>query len=109
MPFYELLRGGSDMRRVISLVLLVSFLSVSITGLFMEGHGGKDRPRPARSEIGTVANGVDANHASRPGPSFFPKGLHELAGYTMLVVGTIHLGLNFRPIKNYLGFRRRSC
>jgi hypothetical protein len=87
-------------------VLLISFATLSITGLAMtlfKGPGHGSGPPPMQLNA-AVQQDATATPISRPGPSFFPKELHELAGYVMLVAGSIHLLLNIRPIMNYLGF-----
>ena len=99
------------MRRVTSLVLLVTFATVSVTGLTMtlfEGPGHKSGP--PRLEALRLQGNVSAA-IERPHPSLFPKGLHELAAYAMLVAGCVHLALNFKPMMAYVGLtspRRRG-
>jgi hypothetical protein len=94
------------MRRTISLLLLLTFLLVSATGVYMElRHGPKPTAMPTDSKM--VSPAVGTGNA-RPTPSFFPKKLHVWAGYIMLVAGTAHAALNIRPLKNYLGFRRQA-
>ncbi|MBP2654857.1 MAG: hypothetical protein H6Q73_2426 [Firmicutes bacterium] len=87
------------MRRITSIVLLVTFLLVSITGLQMAlYHGGG---KPPAIEKSAVNNSVDTSVPARPAQSVYPKGVHELAGYIFIIAGLIHLGLNIKPMKAY--------
>ncbi len=96
------------MRKVISLVLLLAFILVCFTGIFMETHKSYGRHPSSINANDPGQRSVNGAVMDRRPASFFPKELHELAGYTMLLVGSIHLVLNFRVLKGYFGLRRRS-
>ena len=94
------------MRRITSLLLLVIFVLLAGTGLFMTfGRGGGPRPTVART-----AGEEPGNRAGTPSrsKSFFPKGLHEWTGYAMVVLMPLHLELNGRLLLGYFGLGKRK-
>ena len=116
------------MRRVTSVVLTLSFVLVSVTGLAMAL-----RPRPAPPpgfgagsqmsappEAGAAAEAGEAERPEGPGerrqPLFpkkllaapvFQEGSTELAGFVAILAGLIHIVLNWRPLLCHFGLRRR--
>ena len=92
------------MRRIVSLILLVSFLVLSVTGIQLAlPHDKSKSPAVISTEAGSPSTVV----AERTGPPFYPKGMHEWAGYIFIVAGLGHVILNRKPIKSYL--KRRKC
>jgi cytochrome b561 len=89
-------------RRITSLLLLVVFLVLVITGLIMSSsHGphGPGGPSPAN-----LADDRPIGE-DRPNSSFNPKEFHEFAGIVMLVLVLIHLALNFSIFMRYIGLK----
>jgi hypothetical protein len=97
------------MRRITSIILLVTFLAVSVTGLQMtlfKGEGGEQKPPIIEKSI--VDNSTDASVPTHPARSFYPKGVHELTGYIFILAGLLHLGLNIKPMKTYFGMKPKK-
>ncbi|MEN6545716.1 MAG: DUF4405 domain-containing protein [Armatimonadia bacterium] len=100
------------MRRVTSIVLTVSFILVSFTGLQM-AFGPRHAPPPGQGE--RVAADVDGGGAETRAPegpprhpSIFPKLLHEWLGYLLVLSGVMHIVLNWRPLLCHFGLRPRK-
>ena len=101
------------MRRTTSIVLALTFILVSVTGLSMAlapRHGPPGGPPPGMDEVGD--EGFRGPHGlGGPGgraEPLFPKQLHEWGAYLMVVAGLLHLGLNYRPLLRHLGQRRTA-
>ena len=69
------------MRKIVSIVLLIVFLILSITGIQM---------------LMPHAHGLRAG-----GALFYPKRLHEYASILFMLFGIIHIALNFNVFKAY--------
>jgi cytochrome b561 len=94
------------MRRVTSLLLLVIFVLLAVTGLVMVfSHGGGSRP-PA--DFASAVQTGERLLAQPRGNSFFPKELHEWMGYAMIGVVVLHVVLNGRLLLQYCGIRERK-
>jgi hypothetical protein len=74
------------MRKFISIVLLATFLVLSVTGIQMM------LPRDRSSFVAT----------QKAVPPFYPKGMHESAGVLFIAAGVVHIYLNRKPMKSYL-------
>lgn len=93
------------MRRFISLTLLITYLVVSITGIQLvlpHDKGGKPPAISTSIAAESSAPSSSAKAAEKSTPPFYPKRMHEWAGYLFIVAGLAHLYLNRRPLKNYL-------
>lgn len=87
------------MRRIISVLLLLLFLLLSVSGLQM-AFSFKDKPffssqQPQLSHDSTPVTSI------RP-KSFYPKEMHEWAGFLFIGVGVVHIGLNRKSMWLYL-------
>lgn len=114
------------MRAVTSIVMLLSFVVVTVTGLSMmfaeEHHGG---PPPVGTmggpagappgEMGTPPGappGEGRREEGRPGGEgrprgLFPKPLHELSSLVLVLASVFHLALNGKCLLSYCGLRRK--
>jgi hypothetical protein len=99
------------MRRVTSLLLVAIFVLLAVTGVWMaHGHHG---PRPGPPATTTpMSSESDAAAAAagavRRAPPFFPRGLHEGAGYALIVAVPLHLVFNYTRLLNHCGLRKRK-
>lgn len=92
------------MRRITSLLLAIAFVVVSASGIQMVvGH--KDRA-PQVQQSAQVSGGEVSVKAKEK--SFYPKAAHEWFGYLFIGAGIVHLGLNLRPMKSYLGVKKKK-
>jgi hypothetical protein len=101
--------GMKDMRRITSLLLVAIFVSLAVTGLWMAFAHHEPRPSPqsVTAQVSPESHVADAN-AARRSPPFFPKGLHEWAGYATLIAVPLHLVFNGSTLLNHCSFRRRK-
>lgn len=87
------------MRKFISITLLITYLTLSISGIQLvlpHDKGGKPSvaiSRDSSSPAGTV---------EKMNLPFYPKKMHEWAGYVFILAGLVHIYLNREPIKSYL-------
>ncbi|MCE5241415.1 DUF4405 domain-containing protein [bacterium] len=107
------------MRRVTSILLTLSFVLVSVTGLVMALRP-RHAPPPGFGAGSQMSAPPEAGEAAEPGEfqrpegpgerrqPLFPKKLHELAGFVAILAGLIHIVLNWRPLLCHFGLRRRS-
>ena len=73
-------------RESISIILLITFLALSTTGIqMMIPHDRGSFITQQKAE-----------------PPFYPKGMHEWAGCIFILAGVVHVYLNRKPIKSYL-------
>lgn len=93
------------MRKFTSIILALTFILVSITGVQMTGgggHGSEGSKTPVvQSQSAGTTPVVNSSQTVRQ-KSFYPKVAHEWGGYLFILAGLVHLGLNFRPMKSYL-------
>ncbi|HWR08702.1 DUF4405 domain-containing protein [Sporomusa sp.] len=87
------------MRRIASIILMIAFISVSVSGLHMVLV---PKPQNVQSQM-EDKHGGDKSTARREIP-FYPKKAHEWSGYIFVAAGLVHLGFNIRPMLSY--FRR---
>lgn len=80
-------------RKIASITLAVAFILLSITGLQLSLG-----PKPAKNPIQIEQQQAPVKQEK----SFYPKELHEWAGYAFIAAGTVHLALNAKPLMNYL-------
>ena len=84
------------MRKTTSIILMLAFLLVAITGIQMTGGNGE--------KAGRGAGPGNTYQAEQKGqPAFYPRHAHEWGGYVFILAGMLHLGLNWKPMKSYLG------
>ena len=107
------------MRKYISIVLALTFILVSVTGLqmiYMGGRGSRDNGKypMAQSQpfgkmnagsghgpggIGNIA--ANSSQESRQKP-LYPNAAHKWGGFIFIIAGAVHLGLNFKSMRSYL-------
>ena len=96
------------MRKFVSVVIAVSFLALLVTTsvMTMGGHGeGERRGGPP---IATASGGPAERGPHRGEHGFFPMGLHQLAGFSLLLFGCFHVVYNGKPLMSYVGLRKRA-
>ncbi len=87
------------MRKIISIALLITYLILSITGIQLTfPHDKGTKPSAVISE----ERGSTTRIVEKTKPPFYPKGMHEWAGYIFILSGLVHIYLNRKPIKSYL-------
>ena len=106
------------MKKVISVILAISFIALLITVISMstggEHHGppGGQMP-PQFSDNATDAPTGDAVAKAMPPPEgrgdFYPRKLHEIAGYSILFLGILHILYNGKCLLSYVGIKRRCA
>ncbi len=89
------------MRRITSIILVIAFISLSVSGLHMALV-----PKPHNIQQQTAGKNDSDKLAARGEMPFYPKKAHEWSGYIFIAAGLVHLGLNRRPMLSY--FRRRN-
>ncbi|MHB8997095.1 MAG: DUF4405 domain-containing protein [Armatimonadota bacterium] len=96
------------MTRATSILLTISFIIVSLTGVIMD-------LRPRGGPAPTAAINSDANQTA-PAPvqepparqrSIFPRQLHIWSGYLFMIVSLVHIALNWHPLLWAFGLRRK--
>jgi len=104
------------MRRITSLVLLATFLVVTVTGIHMVvGHHNRQAGPGAGPRATAAAEGSGGAAAPvvavRPKGGFYPKELHEWAAFVMVAAGIVHVILNFKVMMCHLGLAksRQGC
>jgi hypothetical protein len=86
------------MRRIISIILAISFVVVLITGIHMSVM-----PKP--QNVYHNNPGVDKSLVKASG-SFYPKKAHEWSGYLFIGAGLVHIVLNKRTMLSYLKIKK---
>lgn len=87
------------MRRIISLALLITYLALAISGIQLTlPHDRATNP----SAIIAKDTGSTTQIAEKINPPFYPKKMHQWAGYLFILAGLIHIYLNRKPIQAYL-------
>lgn len=89
------------MRRITSILLAISFVIVSVSGLQMT-FSHKEKAPQVQTMVISDASAVDKTK------SFYPKEAHEWFGYLFIGAGLVHCGLNIKPMESYLGLRRKK-
>lgn len=94
------------MRKITSIILAITFVIVSVTGIQMAM--GSTNKRPAIKSQITESNAIASSdvNVSRKAPSFYPKKAHEWVGYIFIIAGITHIVFNFRPMVSYI--KKRS-
>jgi hypothetical protein len=95
------------MRRITSLLLAIAFVVVSVSGIQMVvGH--KDRAPQVQQTAQISSANVSTVSTQKGEKSFYPKTAHEWFGYLFIGAGLVHLGLNLKPMKSYLGLKKKK-
>jgi cytochrome b561 len=89
------------MRRITSIILLLAFIIVSVSGIHMVLV-----PKPQNIQQQMLGKHDSDKLTVRGEMPFYPKKAHEWSGYILIVAGLVHLGLNRKPMLSY--FRRRN-
>lgn len=87
------------MRKVISITLLLTFLLLSISGIQLTVP--RDRGANPSAAI-AKDSGPAARVEEKVSMPFYPKKMHEWAGYIFIFAGFVHVYLNRRPMMAYL-------
>ncbi len=104
------------MKKVISVILAICFIALLITVIPMASGGDHHGPPGGRmppqfSNNPTGAPAGDAIAMPMPPPEghgdFFPRKLHEIAGYSILFLGILHILYNGKCLLSYLGVKKR--
>ena len=66
-------------------------------------------PRPQNSFPQVMPQTVERNAPSVAAMPFYPKKMHEWAGYLFIGAGVIHLVLNQKFMLSYLRFKREKA
>ncbi|MDR3590681.1 MAG: DUF4405 domain-containing protein [Negativicutes bacterium] len=86
------------MRKIISITLLITYLALSITGIqLLLPHDRSTDP-----SVSMAKDNVSTRLAEKADPPFYPKRMHEWAGYLFMLAGVVHIYLNRRAINSYL-------
>ena len=95
-------------RKITAIMLAICFLVLLITAISMTWFDQPLRLRlggpPFESSSGGFRHGAEP---PRGGHGFFPRELHHMAGYGLLIFGAIHIGLNRRCLLSYVGIGRQ--
>ena len=94
------------MREAVSVVLAVAFVTLLVTVLAMESRSGGERERRPDGPPAVTERADEAERGGHQEPGFFPRKLHELAGFTVLIFGVVHVLYNGRRLLSYVGIRR---
>lgn len=95
------------MRKITSVILTVCFIVLLITVAFMAGPKHQEGMRRGGPPVAS-ANAEMRHSAKPPHGAFFPKELHELAGYTFLVFGIVHIVINGKCLLSYVRVRNQD-
>lgn len=85
------------MRRITSIILTITFLVLSASGLQMS-FGTKPQ-NLSQQPAGNPNSAISTVKREMP---IYPKKAHEWAGYLFIAGGLVHLVLNRRPMLSYL-------
>lgn len=96
------------MRKVTSIVCSICFVLVLVTVIYTTARKHHEPQRRGRPPVVSQADGARQFRPPHGKHGFFPKGLHELAGYTFLLFGTVHIIYNGKCLLSYVGIRRRQ-
>ncbi|HWR39165.1 MAG TPA: DUF4405 domain-containing protein [Patescibacteria group bacterium] len=93
------------MRKITSIILALTFVIVSASGVQMAVM-----PRPQNvSQASISTNTADNNSpAVKRETPLYPKKAHEWAGYLFIGAGLAHVVLNKRPMLYYLKLRKST-
>lgn len=91
------------MRKITSIVLVVAFVILSVSGLQMAGVHKSEN----------VHHQLSADHSgdksmARERMPFYPKKAHEWAGYLFIGAGLVHIVLNKKTMLSYLRSEKDS-
>lgn len=87
------------MRKATSILLLLTYLILAVTGIQL----ALPHDKGARPSVAITESGVNTHKAiEKAGPPFYPKGLHEWAGYLFILAGVVHIYLNRTAIQSYI-------
>lgn len=89
------------MRKIVSIVLALTFILLSITGIQIASYEhGPGVDSQYLTEQGQQYSSYEEQFRER----FYPSKIHEWGGYIFIIAGLIHIGLNLKSMKSYLGF-----
>jgi len=90
------------MRRIISIILTITFIIVSVSGVEMAVV-----PKHQNVQQQMVGNPAGDKLVAKGEKPFYPKTAHEWAGYLFIGAGLVHFALNRRPMLSYLKIRKK--
>lgn len=91
------------MRKIISIILLLAFIILSISGVQM---AVVPKPQNVQQQVVTTQN--NDKQTARGEMPFYPKKAHEWAGYLFIGAGLVHIILNRRPMLAYFGLNKNG-
>ena len=89
------------MRKPISLILILTFVVLSVSGVYLSTKKYFNPRPPVAAQSQTVGQAPPAAQSAFP-----VKAAHEWAGYLFIVAGIWHFALNRRAVANYLGINK---
>lgn len=92
------------MRKITSIILALSFVIVSVTGMQMAMGGSGKRPVVKSATVESNVAVSDVNGLRQA--TFYPKKAHEWMGYIFIVAGVAHFTFNLKPMMSYI--KRKS-
>ena len=99
------------MRKATSILLAISFVTLFVTVIFMSGPKHPEGLHRGGPQVASVNRNIDSDAGQLPPGRiehhFFPKQLHEIAGYAVIALGIVHLFYNGKSLLSYIGINRR--
>lgn len=96
------------MRKITSIILVLAFFAVCITGVQLEildERPETNQPRTVQVEIKEAEHVADPS-AQSGSLEHFTHRLHVVSGFIMLITGLVHVSYNFWPMMRYIGIRK---
>ena len=87
------------MRKLSSIILMLAFLVVSATGVQLANVPKDKSPIVPQPKLVIPSDGQATDNREIP---FYPKKVHEIAGYLFIGAGLVHIGLNRKPLLAYI-------
>ena len=90
------------MRRITSIMLMIAFIIVSVSGVQMAVV-----PKPQNVQQQMQGNHDGDKSMAIGGMPFYPKKAHEWVGYLFIGAGLVHIVLNRKLMLSYLGIGKK--
>lgn len=91
------------MRRMTSIILVILFIVISISGIHMVVM-----LKPQNLYQNVLSNPGEDKSFEKAAPPFYPKTAHEWAGYFFIGVGLVHIVLNKTAMLSYFKLQKNS-
>jgi len=85
-------------RKYTSIILLVTFIILSVTGIQMDMTHAISGPHGPHGTEGGNNSPVIKESPAQPEDGFYPKRLHELMGYIFIIAALVHLKFNYKTL-----------